>query len=319
MRFDVARYAPLAAAVVACSAAGNSTDGSLPVSGTGAGANYPGAAGFIGGGGFTNGGAFPGAGGFGVAAQGGNVATGGAVLTGEGGIIAQGGAGLTGQGGIPETGGTPPFGGFPTTGGAPPFGGFPTGGVASGGFPSTGGVASGGFPSTGGDLATGGAPSTGGGASTGPLGDVNALRQACADTINQYRATLGLAPMSRASASVETCSDEGAQSDATTGMAHGSAGNCPGMSAQDTCPGWSPTQYGGVVNALKACLQGMWAEGEPSEGRDQCIQEYFAGNQACFLAHGHYLNMSNPAYSVVSCGFYVMSNGKVWMNQDLGK
>ena len=311
MQFDVARYALLAAAVIACSAGGNSTDGSLPVSGTGAGANYPGAAGFMGGGGFAGNGISPGtgAGGFGAFnGQGGVIATGGAVLTGEGGIIAQGGAGLTGQGGIPETGGVPPVGGFPPTGGAPPFGGFPMGGASTGGFIATGG-----------DTSTGGAPSMGGGTSTGPLGDVNALRQACADTINQYRATLGLAPVSRASASVETCSDQGAQTDATTGVAHTSAGNCPGMSAQNTCPGWSPTQYGGVVNALKACLQGMWSEGEPAEGRDQCIQEYFSGNQTCFLAHGHYLNMSNPDYSHVSCGFYVMSNGKVWMNQDLGK
>jgi hypothetical protein len=234
--------------------------------------------------------------------------------------VAGAGGGLTGQGGIPAMAGAPPFGGFPT-GGAPPFGGFPsTGGdPGNGGFTSTGGdPGNGGFTSTGGDPGNGGS-ATGGGSSTGPLGDLNALRQACVDSINGFRGTLSLPPLSRASASVEACSDQGAQSDGTTGVAHGSAGNCPGMSAQDTCPGWSPTQYGGVVNALKACLQAMWNEGEPPEGRDKCISDYFAGNTACFLAHGHYLNMSSSSNSVVSCGFYAMPNGKVWMNQDFGR
>jgi hypothetical protein len=147
---------------------------------------------------------------------------------------------------------------------------------------------------------------------------VNALREACVQTINQYRATLSLPPLTRANATVETCSDTGAQSDATTGQAHGSSGKCPGMGAQDTCPGWSPNQYGGVENAMKACLQSMWAEGDPPEGRNQCIQEYFSGNTACFLAHGHYLNMSSTDNTVVSCGFYVMPDGRVWMNQDFG-
>jgi hypothetical protein len=229
--------------------------------------------------------------------------------------------GLTGQGGIVAMpGGAPPFGGSPTTGGAPPFGGFPTTGGAPpfGGFPGTGGdQGNGGFISTGGSPA-GGNPSTGGSTSTGPLGDLNALRQACVDTINQHRATLSLPPLVRASAAVETCSDGGAQSDQATGQAHGSAGDCPGMSAQNTCPNWNPTRYGGVVNALKQCLQQMWDEGEPPVGRDQCIQQYFAGNTACFLAHGHYLNMSgsNP---VVSCGFSVRADGDVWMNQDFGR
>jgi hypothetical protein len=217
--------------------------------------------------------------------------------------------GLTGQGGIPVMGGMPPFGGFPGTGGDLNTGGF----VATGGDPGTGGfVATGGVPGTGGT-------STGGNGNTGPLGDLNALRQTCLDTINQYRATMGLAPLSRASASVETCSDTGAQSDATTGRAHGSAGDCPGMSAQNTCPGWNPSRYGGTANALNACLQGMWNEGEPPVGRDQCIQDYFAGNTACFLAHGHYLNMSNSSYTAVSCGFYLMPDGRVWMNQDFGR
>jgi hypothetical protein len=240
--------------------------------------------------------------------------SGGSGYPGNGGFVPTGG--LTGQGGIPV------MGGFPTTGGAPPFGGFPaTGGdPGNGGFPATGGdPGNGGFPATGGDPGNGGSPATGGSPNTGPLGDMNALRQACLDSINQYRATLSMPPLSRASASVETCSDTGAQSDASTGVAHGSAGDCPGMSAQNTCPGWNPNRYGGVTNALNACLQAMWAEGEPPEGRDKCLSDYFAGNTACFLAHGHYLNMSSSTNRVVSCGFYLMPNGSVWMNQDFGR
>lgn len=237
------------------------------------------------------------------------------------------GGGFVGSGGSPGGGGATASGGYATAGGFPSAGGL----SASGGFPASGGLqtsggftATGGLPGTGGDQTTGGAASGGGGSSTGgtpssgPLGDVNALRQACVDTINQYRATLSLPPLTRATASVETCSDSGAQSDATTGTAHGSAGKCPGMGAQDTCPGWNPQPYGGVENALKACLKSMWAEGDPPEGRTQCIQEYFSGNTACFLAHGHYLNMSSTDNTVVSCGFYVMPDGKVWMNQDFG-
>lgn len=202
--------------------------------------------------------------------------------------------------------------------------GGPGGGVTG----SSGATASGGTTGTSGATGSGGTPGSGGaagssgagGSTTGPLGDVNALRQVCVDTINQYRATVsGVKPLVLAGASVETCSDTGAASDAKAGVAHGSAGKCPGMGAQDTCPGWNPNQYGGAAGALKACLQSMWNEGIPPEGRDKCISDYFAGNTACFLKYGHYLNMSDPGNGTVSCGFYVMPNGSLWMNQDLGK
>jgi hypothetical protein len=147
---------------------------------------------------------------------------------------------------------------------------------------------------------------------------VAALRALCRDTINQYRATVGAKPLVLAPDSTETCSDQGAQSDATSGIAHASAGSCPGVGEQDTCPGWSATQYGDAAGALKQCLSAMWAEGAPPEGRTQCIAEYRAGSTTCFLTYGHYLNMSDPANGTVSCGFYVMPNGKLWMNQDLG-
>jgi hypothetical protein len=59
----------------------------------------------------------------------------------------------------------------------------------------------------------------------------------------------------------------------------------------------------------------MWAEGEPPQGEAECMEEYYAGNTACFLAHGHYLNMKGKSKGV-SCGFYKMMNGRYWMNQD---
>jgi hypothetical protein len=69
---------------------------------------------------------------------------------------------------------------------------------------------------------------------------------------------------------------------------------------------------------MKQCLSQMWAEGEPTEGRQECLRKYFAGDQACFLAHGHYLNMSDAGNGFVSCGFFTMTNGRIWMNQDFG-
>ncbi len=232
-----------------------------------------------------------------------------------GGPIGGGSGGMGGTSGIGTT--TGGFtGGITVTGGSSGTGSS-SGGASNGGSSTSG---SGGTLQSGGTTGSGGTTSSSsGGSGTDPvLGDVNALRQACVDTINMYRATLNLTPLTRASATIETCSDMGADQDATAGVAHGSAGKCPGMGAQDTCPGWPPGQYGGAEGALKQCLSQMWAEGLPSEGRDQCLQEYFAGNTACFEAHGHYLNMSDPGNTVVSCGFYVMPNGDVWMNQDFG-
>jgi hypothetical protein len=230
-----------------------------------------------------------------------SVGSAGSTSLGTGGVIS-GGAGTTSTS---SSGGQTGFGGTPASGGTTGSGGTT---MAGGGTLGGGGTSNGG---------TAGRTSVGG--SSGALGDVDALRQTCVDTINMYRATKMLAPLKRASASVEACSDMGAMSDGTTMVAHGSAGKCPGMGAQDTCPGWPPKQYGGAEGALKACLQSMWNEGEPPEGRQMCLQEYFSGNIACFEKYGHYLNMSDPSNGTVSCGFFVMSNGALWMNQDLGR
>jgi hypothetical protein len=146
---------------------------------------------------------------------------------------------------------------------------------------------------------------------------LNSIRQACVDRINMHRATLSnLSPLARASATTEACSDRGAMSDATSNMAHASAGMCPGTGAQDTCPSLPVGGGATLLSSLNQCLDQMWAEGPPPAGTTvaQCIQNY----TGCFLQHGHWINMSDSymPHTAVSCGFYQMSNGYHWGNQD---
>ncbi|MET0282814.1 MAG: hypothetical protein ABW352_00010 [Polyangiales bacterium] len=158
-------------------------------------------------------------------------------------------------------------------------------------------------------------------ASRPPAGDggLESLRQACLDTINMYRATKSLPPMARASAESESCSDDGAEFDSKANKAHGSSakGAIPCRTSgvtQNTCPNW-PTRGGSVEAAMNQCLAQMWAEGEPPGGVKACTDAYFQGDTACFLAHGHYINMiSNNKF--VSCGFYENEKKQWWMNQD---
>jgi hypothetical protein len=148
------------------------------------------------------------------------------------------------------------------------------------------------------------------------------LRDVCVAEINMYRAMLtGVMPLVRASAAQEMCSDQGAQVDGDSMIGHGffsTAGSCiqkVGLSAQDTCPGYPVGGFGGaatVADALKACLKGMWGEGEPPQGRAACMSD-----SSCFQKYGHYLNMSNPKATAASCAFYKMKDGMSWwMNQD---
>jgi hypothetical protein len=152
---------------------------------------------------------------------------------------------------------------------------------------------------------------------TGDAADaLDAARQACVDTINMYRATLNLGALSLAPASIEACSDRGAMQDATTNTPHSSAGMCPNAGGQDTCPDLPIGGGATLVSSLKQCLAQMWAEGPPPSGTTvaQCIQD----EAGCFEEHGHYINMSGPGYTWVSCGFYMMSSGDYWANQDFG-
>ena len=118
--------------------------------------------------------------------------------------------------------------------------------------------------------------------------------QYCVDVINMYRASIGVPPLQRW-VEAEACSNEEAASDAMTGEAHGAFGAC-GESAQNECPGWP----GPPEQLLDGCLELMWAEG-PGEP---------------FSEHGHYINMSSTAYSMVACGFHETENGSWWAVQN---
>jgi hypothetical protein len=118
--------------------------------------------------------------------------------------------------------------------------------------------------------------------------------QLCVDTINMYRATMGLAPYARWNDG-ETCGGQEAQKDSQTMTAHSAFGMC-GEWAQNECPGW-PGPAGGMI---AGCLQMMWNEGPG---------DFYGG-------HGHYINMSSTQYTKVSCGFYTLADGSVWATQD---
>lgn len=121
-----------------------------------------------------------------------------------------------------------------------------------------------------------------------------AARSLCVEIVNEYRATLELAPYARWTDG-ESCADGEARSDSETGVPHGAFPRCEEL-AQNECPGWP----GPVEAMLEGCLAGMWAEGP---GED-------------FETHGHYINMSSTAYSEVACGFHTAAGGAMWSVQN---
>jgi hypothetical protein len=124
-------------------------------------------------------------------------------------------------------------------------------------------------------------------------GDADAA-QLCVDAINQYRASIGRAPLARWT-DAETCVDDQGFADSQSGTPHSAFGQCSEW-AQNECPNWP----GPPEQMIGNCLALMWAEG-PGEPYSQ---------------HGHYINMSNPSYTKVACGFAVLPNGRVWAVQD---
>ncbi len=140
----------------------------------------------------------------------------------------------------------------------------------------------------------GGGGGDGGGGTGNENNEHDAAAALCVDTINQYRDTLGLKAYARWTEQ-EECSNGEAKSDSETGTAHGAFGTCT-ESAQNECPGWP----GPPDSMIPQCLDLMWAEGP---GED-------------FSKHGHYINMSNPNYTKVACGFHVLADGSVWAVQN---
>jgi hypothetical protein len=125
-----------------------------------------------------------------------------------------------------------------------------------------------------------------------------ALDTFCLETINAFRATEDLAPLKMWSDSA-SCLARQAATDAASRDAHGSFPMC-GERAQNTCPGWpADTSLAKQRSVLRSCVQMMWNEGPGSD----------------FNKHGHYLNMVNPSYTKVGCGFH-LDNGSLWINMD---
>ncbi len=134
---------------------------------------------------------------------------------------------------------------------------------------------------------------TGAGDPGDPLG---AARAQCVQLINMYRGTLSppSPPLTQASLANETCVDGQAKADFTANTPHSAFGQC-NESAQDECPGWP----GPPASINTGCLAQMWAEGPPPAGQDN-----------------HWLNMENPQYTQVACGFYQTPSGDWWTTQD---
>ena len=118
-----------------------------------------------------------------------------------------------------------------------------------------------------------------------PQGSWTEMREVCVTFINEKRASenkAALNPWYDAS----DCSESQAAADFNTNSPHDHFGKC-GEIAQNTCPGW------------------------PARS-DFESQKRSAG---WFSEDGHYINMSNPTYTEVTCGFY-LENGKLWANQN---
>ena len=149
--------------------------------------------------------------------------------------------------------------------------------------------------------------------------DLDMLRQFCVDEINMYRATLKLAPLTRATPEQEACSDKGAKYDGDLGIAHASTSMrstiCgpvgQELGSQDACPGYGAWAGPTVQARLKTCLKQMWDEGEPPGGVSACFSA-----PGCYEKYGHWINMTS-ANGAASCGFYKMKDGESWwMSQD---
>jgi hypothetical protein len=107
----------------------------------------------------------------------------------------------------------------------------------------------------------------------------------CVRRINQLRCECQHLPPLMRWRDGEACADQMAEYDSSMpGRPHAgfADGICAGGRGQNECPGW-----GSVEQTIDGCLQAMWDEG-PGEP---------------FSEHGHYINMTNPAHTMVACGF----------------
>jgi hypothetical protein len=119
----------------------------------------------------------------------------------------------------------------------------------------------------------------------------------CVAHINQLRWKCQCLPALGRWKGGEPCANTHAKYDSKHGIHAGFNGEIctPQGMAQNECPAW-PSKS----RVVGECLQRMWDEGPGKR----------------FSKHGHYLNMSNPSYEHVACGFAKSAAGEVWSVQN---
>ncbi len=81
----------------------------------------------------------------------------------------------------------------------------------------------------------------------------------CVQLANEYRTTEDLSPLSRASLTQESCTQDQASQDLKSGVAHGHFGSCE-ESAQNTAPSINVAFYKSEEEMLKKYLKMMWVD-----------------------------------------------------------
>jgi hypothetical protein len=122
---------------------------------------------------------------------------------------------------------------------------------------------------------------------------LESARNLCVQRINEYRARVGVGPVTRRR-DAEACGDAQARSDAAARTAHGAFGQCRER-AQNECPGWP---------------------GTPDDVMDRCLAMMFAEGPGAGPSHGHYSNMTDAKYRGVSCGITTLPGGQLWIVQN---
>ena len=119
----------------------------------------------------------------------------------------------------------------------------------------------------------------------------------CVTRINQLRWECQCLPPLQRWTEAESCADRHSEYDSSRTYHAGFRDDIcsPRGWAQNECP-----DYPSVERVIDGCLQAMWDEG-PGEP---------------YSAHGHYINMTNPSYSMVACGFYETNDGRFWSVQN---
>ena len=131
------------------------------------------------------------------------------------------------------------------------------------------------------------------------------IKQDCVARINQFRTQCACLPPLQRWREAESCADQMAAHDAAANKAHaGFSGRIcmPFGNGQNECPG-----YRSESSVIGGCLQQMWSEGPPPQSTCE---------GACFQMHGHFINMTNPRFTKVACGFHTTSSDSLWAVQN---